>query len=873
MFKASSLLLVTLVLNVQLYSSAPIPGEFLQSSVVAEEQEKVAVEEGHYPEESIQKKLIPVVAGESAPSPAEKLTSEEQTAKQDIPAIEKDPEPVVIGDQVNADIDEVVSQESAPQEPLAVAPQASSEEEIAPVQPAVAEASPGETTVDVSLAVAVESESTEQHDLEAQAPAAPIPIIPSEASEDKASEENAQVEEALAVESTAEEASPEGPLLVVSDENAEVEPAASQEPLPGAEEKSVVFDPAEVKTEEAGEAVPAAEEIVPEQSGPEEPDVILGPEESAQHEPDPEEPQKTVPIFSSEAKRGEDVEEHTEEVEAAVLAVVEEKAEEPLTSNTEEEESVVLSPVELETEKGDQVEPAAEETVPQESAPEDQVVIAQVEPAEGEPDLEEQEDTVPIISSEAKQEEDVEEHAEEVEAVVPVILEGNAEEEPVTNKDLPPEQEESVVLFPVELETEDAGLAEPAAEETVPQESAPEDQVVIAPVEPAEGEPDLEEQEETVPIIFSETEKEEAPEEQAKEVEAPVPVVLEGNAEEDPATNKDLLPEEEESDVLFPVELETEDEGQAKSAAEETVPQESSPEDPAVIAPLEGEPDLEEQIEEESIPVVSPEAPEEEAPEEHAKVEDAVTVESTEMPVPILPEEDAEEEPATDERPHHSTPGEEEESIVPVTAELDSEEEGQEETEPQESAPDEPVAVVEPTNEEPAPDNPILVFPLEDSEEDGLEDNTEEGVETAVKSDPLPHDPALEEVTAPQETEPDGSDPVILTMPVTDSPSESETIKEVLGPTEGVTAAATEMLTEAPAVTDAEVEIVLSVVDNGYGTRIKKLREDFKAAIKLIKEQPVAKVSRGTVLGAAFFTLMSFIVIGYLLTTISKKLR
>ncbi|KAM7402296.1 hypothetical protein PAMP_017544 [Pampus punctatissimus] len=649
-------------------------GEFVQSSVVAEEPEEVAGEKGHYPEGSIQKKLIPVVAGESAPTSVEKLTSEEQTAKLDVPAIAKDPEPVFIVDQVTADTDEVVLQESSLQEPLAIAPQANSEKETAPVRPALVEASPDETTVEVALAI--ESDPPEQHDLEDQVPAALIPIFPSEALEDEASEGNADV----AVESTAE-ASPEGPLLVDPEKNAEVEPTASQEPLVGAsEQKSVILVHEEIETEEAGK-------VQLEQSGPEEPDVILDPEEPAQHEPEPEKQQETVLIMSLEAEK--DVEEHAEEAETAALVVVEENAEEPLASTTEEE-SVVLFPAELETEEGDRVEPAAEVTVLLESA-----------------------------------------------------------------------------------------------------------------MDSAKGEPDLEEQEETAPI-FSVTEKMEAPEIHEKEVEAAVPVILEGNSEEDAATNKDLPPQEE-SVVFFPEEVEIEDEDQAEPTVDETVPQESAPEDPVVVASVKGELDLEERIDEDSTCLVSPEAPEEEAPDEHAKGEaDVINVESEEVPVPIASDENAEEEPATDKEPPYSTP-EEENAIVLVPAELDSEEECQEtsakcpkckckeETEPQESGP---------------------------------EDNTREGVEAVVQSDPLPHEPVLEEDTAPQETEPDDSDP----------------------PTPGV-------------------------MEGTNGTRIKTHREDFKAAIKLIKHEPVAPVRRGAVLGAAFFTLMSFIIIGFVLITVSKKLR
>ncbi|XP_031157986.1 proteoglycan 4-like [Sander lucioperca] len=873
MFKTSSVLLLTLVLNVQLCSSAPIPAKAAQSSGPGPEKlAPVTEDHSHFKEEKepVQEKLIPVVAGVAAPSP------EESPAEEDIPVTAKEPEPIFIGDQVSDDADKAdESQESAPQEPLAVASQESSEEGTFHEEAAL-QASPEETTEEVALAAAVESEQhygedsapevlipvipleaskapeenaeeetavaiesapLEQYDLEDPVPGAPIPIIPAGASEDEASVENA-----------AEEAAPEEPLLIVPDE---VEPAAL--PMTPAEEKSVLV-PAEF-----------------EESAPEEPAVIV-PVEPAEQELDQEE---TVSIISSETKEEEAPEENAKEEEAVSPVVLEENAavvpatnEEPLPSTLEE--SVALFPVELEIEEEGQVEHVAEQTAPQESAPGDPVVVVPLDPAEDEPELEVQvtEESIPIASPESPEEEAPEEAAG---VPVPIVPEENAEEDPATNEEPFPstlKEEESVALFPVEFNTEEEGQVGAVAEQTAPQESAPEEPAVIVPLEPAKQDPDLEEQEETVSIMSSETKKEEAPEEHAKEEEkeeeeAVAPVVLEENAAVVPATNEEPLPSTlEESVALFPVELEIEEEGQVEPVAEQTAPQESAPEDPVVVVPLdpaEDEPELEVQVTEESIPIASPESPEEEAPEEAAGV-----------PVPIVPEENAEEDPATNEEPLAGAP-EEEKYVVLDTEEEVQVEQAAEETEPALEKPAVSV-VVEPTSEEPAPEDPIVIIPLEDLEEDAPDDNTED----VVHSDPLLMETALEEDTAGD------SDAEIL---VTQTSSENDTIETALDPGEEVAAtevpASTEILTEAPielvtappAPAVSKAQIILAPLEGGDGTSMKTRSEDFRAVAILIEDEPVVLVNRGTVLGAAFFTLMSFIVTGFLGTTIYKKLR
>ncbi|XP_032368382.1 fibrous sheath CABYR-binding protein [Etheostoma spectabile] len=539
MFKASAVLLLTLVLNVQLCSSAPIPAKAAQSSGPGPEKlTPVTEDHSHFVEEKepVVDTLIPVVAGVAAPSP------KESPAEEDIPVIAKEPEPILIGDQVSDDADKAYeSQESAPQEPLAAGPQESSEEGTIHEEAAFAEASPEDTTEEVAMASAVESE---QHYGEDSAPEVLLPVIPLEASKDEAPEENAEA---------VEDGDPGAPIPIparASEDEASVENAAEQ----------------------------AAKE-----------------------------PFLVVPDDNTEVK-------------VAGLPV------------TPAKEKSVLVPAELE-----------------ESAPEEPAIIVPVEPAEQELDKEE---TVSIIYSETKEEEAPEENAKEEEAVSPVVLEEYSEVVPATNEEPSPstlKEEESVALFSVEFHSKEEGQVEPVAEQTAPQELAPEEPAVIVPGELAKQEL---EQEETVSIMYSETIKEEAPEEKAKEEkeeEEVAPVVLEENAKVVPATNEEPLPSStlEESIALFPVEFETEEEDQVEPVAEQTAPQESAPEDPVVIVPLdpaEEEPELVVQVTEESIPIASPESPEEEAPEEAAGV-----------PVPLVPEENAEEVPATKEELFPST--------------------------------------------------------------------------------------------------------------------------------------------------------------------------------------------------------------------------
>ncbi|XP_018556088.2 fibrous sheath CABYR-binding protein [Lates calcarifer] len=453
MFKASSLLLLTLILKVQLNSSAPISARVVQCPVVAEEP---GPEEPHTCKELVQEKLIPVIAVEAPPSP------EESPAEEDIAVAVREPEPeprpVPVEDALSADADEAVSQGSDPWEPLAAAQQESSEEETVLVEAAMAEASPDETRIEVAPIATEERESPDQQDVEDPAQEAPIVVIPVNTSED--------------------------------------------------EEKSVVLVPAEPETEEVVQEEPAVDETAPEESGPEEPAVIV-PVESAEEDPEeqtkeedavvplvleeyteehpatdeepeeesvvlvPVEPEETIPIISLETTKEESPEEQAKE-DALVPIVLEENAEEdPATEEEPEEEFVVLVPVDPETKEEDEVEPAAEETAPEESAPEHPVVIVPVDSSEGEPAQEEEvaEETIPNVFPEASKEE----AAVTVASVDPEeeAPEDNTEEEVVQSDPLPG-------LVPLE---EDLNL-------NITSEENEQEALIEAPVEP-EGVPAL----------------------------------------------------------------------------------------------------------------------------------------------------------------------------------------------------------------------------------------------------------------------------------------------------------------------------------------------------------------------------------------------
>ncbi|KAM9859332.1 PR domain zinc finger protein 2 [Aulostomus maculatus] len=830
--KASSLLLMTLLLTVQLSSSAPIPAEFFQPSAVAEEnsQAEVLLEkggqgtfivEGHDLEEPVQKELIPVVAAESD------IFIEEQADPVKLPSLE---------------------------------------------------APPNGITAEVSPAVAAESESSKQPD---PVPAAPVPVVPPGASKEEAPEETAEVEAPVAVAGAIEAVAPEEPLLVVSDDSTESESPASQGPYSGTPEgdksietkeasqvetvqeltpvvavesipvvvekqtpeelpaeenmpastkdlapiaigdqvivdpeenvphesqslegESIVLVPSDLETKEAGQVEPAVEEVL---SGLKEPAISV-PIEVSQQEPDPEEQVDT------EAKPEKPLEEDADTVEVAVLIV--EKTEEVLGTS---QEPIVVIPIQPETEEGAQVEPAAGETVPQEPFPENPVVIVPVETAEGELDLQEEEvvESIPIISQGASNQEAREENPEveepvavesEVEAAAPetpVTVVGNEDagvESAASEEPLPgTPQEESSILFSADLEKKEAGQAEPAVEETL---SGPEEPAVIVPIDATQQEPHPEE-------VATEAKQEEAFEEHADRVEAAVLIV--DNAEEGLAANQNpvsSVTDEEESIVLIPVKLETEEGAQVEPAAGETVPQEPVPEDPVVIVPVvlvQGELDKDAEVIVESSPVIFPEASKEEALAENPEVKESVHVESEveaaapETPVVVVGNEDADVESATSQEPPPGTP-EGDVSVIPISADLETEEAGQVEPAAEEtiSGPEEPALDPnETTQQEPDPEEQVETETKPEEPQGEHADTTEAAVlivdgtkeeppstsqeeETSIVIIPIPvekHEgdqvePAAEELE-PQESIPEDS---VVTVP--EEPAERELDQE-----------------------------------------------------------------------------------------------
>lgn len=166
---------------------------------------------------------------------------------------------------------------------------------------------------------------------------------------------------------------------------------------------------------------------------------------------------------------------------------------------------------------------------------------------------------------------------------------------------LTPEEEKPVVFVLAEHQTEEEGQEEPAA--VAPSQEAP---ALIIPVEFTEQESHREEQEETLPVLYTE------------ESLAIASLVIKDNTEDDPAADQQPLPpvlEEEESVNLPSAELDD----QVESAAEETAPKESAPENPDIPKEEQDKP-----FQEESFHIVFQEAPEEEAPEECTEVEENV---------------------------------------------------------------------------------------------------------------------------------------------------------------------------------------------------------------------------------------------------------
>lgn len=404
-----------------------------------------------------------------------------------------------------------------------------------------------------------------------------------------------------------------------------------------------------------------------------------------------------------------------------------------------------------------------------------------------------EEDTVPAEASFA--EASPEETTEEVAAAV------DAEKELQRERDQP-----HISVSPLEA-SEDKRTEEEATQEDslfmvpksktevgekpprlTPEEEKP---VVFVPAEHQTEESAQEEQEETLPLLYTE---------ESLEDQAIASLVIKENTEDDPAANQQPLPpvsEEEESVSLHSPELDV----QVESAAEEMAPKESASENPAVN---QEEQELEEQFQQESFHVVFQEAPEEEAPEKCTEVEEV--------------EENAEQHLITSKEPCSRTLADE--SFVLIHADHDTEEQ----------------TPVEPTSEEPTPDDSILLILPEDREEDASEYNTDE---ETVQSGPVEEEVALGDDSAPH-NDTSNSDADILAA------SETDAMEAVLEPGEEAALVGTPDPVTAPGstVTDGGAEIILAAVDDNDG--LKTCSEGFRAVVLLLLFEEEEAISQNT---------------------------
>lgn len=294
-----------------------------------------------------------------------------------------------------------------------------------------------------------------------------------------------------------------------------------------------------------------------------------------------------------------------------------------------------------------------------------------------------------------------------------------------------------------------------------PPEDMEEETAVVENASPGQGDLLNPDPADTVPINPVEAVEDEVSEETAPEDT----LMIIPDAIDVPQEPLAHAPEEEKSDVLVP--SETEEPDQEEPVVVEIAPVEPVPEEPAE----------EEQVEEEEavIPII---------------LEDPLTDEEPEEESVILPEESYEVDLGAYEEHLASSPDEEE--LVPV-------EEVQDET----------------TSEEPVPEDPVLIIPLEDQEE--------EAEEEVLHSDLLLEEP---EDIIPQEDELDENLQEILIVAATETPSESNSTEKALDSVEEVPVAATETVTEAPA--ERFTDPAPTVAD--------AQEEDFKAAVTLTAE-------------------------------------
>lgn len=290
--------------------------------------------------------------------------------------------------------------------------------------------------------------------------------------------------------------------------------------------------------------------------------------------------------------------------------------------------------------------------------------------------------------------------------------------------------EQDEVPFSLELEVQ----VEPAEDEMEAKEPATEDLAVIVVLDNSEEELALEEQVQGEPIPDPE-----ASEEHTEDTEENITPNLANNGEYVPST----IEEDETVVLIFDMD-------------------EESQEDPAVIvinsSEEELELELEEQVQEETIPSVSPEISEDS--EEHTEIE---TEENTTQNSP-------------DNGKHFPGLSEENATAAETTTEEPS------------------TVLVEPINEEPAPEESLLIIVLAEGEEDSLYSS-----KGAVQSDLHPEEVVLAERTAPlNEAGDSGADKLVTSW--------TETTEDVLEPGEVHVGTLDPVTSPVPSVTDAETE-------------------------------------------------------------------
>lgn len=386
------------------------------------------------------------------------------------------------------------------------------------------------------------------------------------------------------------------------------------------------------------------------------------------------------------------------------------ETEESLTL-TPEDKPLVLVPEEDETEEASQEEPASQESV--------------VELTDQALDQEDEEESSPILLSNREEEDTDEVVVESVNVVESTGIASVEQQSPPSTL----EQDEADVLFSLELEVQ----TEPAEDEMEAKELATEDPAVIAVLDNSEEEPALEEQVQGEPIPDPE-----ASEEHTEDTEENLTPNVPNNGEYVPST----IEEDETVVLIFDMD-------------------EESQEDPAVVVinSSEEELELEEQVQEETIPSVSPEISEDSGERTEIRTEENTTQNSpdNEKHFPGLSEENATAAETTTEEP----------SII----------------------------LVEPINEEPAPEEPLLIIVLAEGEEDSQGDSSK----GAVQSDLHPEEAVLAERAAPlNEAGDSGADKLVT--------SGTETTEEVLEPGEVHVGTLDPVTSPVPSVTDAETE-------------------------------------------------------------------